>query len=58
MASSDTVVSTRPTLESMEGMGGKSVLYDDGKCPSGEIAQFTKRGGRTQINRVCVARPT
>ena len=45
-------VSTKPTAGSIE--RGDTVRFDDKKCPKGQIAQFKRARGGTNINRKCV----
>jgi hypothetical protein len=47
----DRVVTTAPTAASMSQQS--AVLYDDGKCPDGQIARFNKKRG-AGMGRKCV----
>ncbi|KAB0680144.1 hypothetical protein F6X38_09795 [Aureimonas leprariae] len=50
------MVKSKPTVDSLTGLK-HPVLYDDGKCPKGQIAQFSKKGGQGQMRRACVDKP-
>lgn len=54
-AASSDIATTKPTLSTLE--PGEAVLYDDGNCPSGQVAQFARRSGQAQMRRSCVVRP-
>ncbi|WP_105372643.1 DUF6719 family protein [Neorhizobium huautlense] len=45
-------VTTKPTVDSIP--AGRSVLYNDGKCPTGQIARYTKSRYKEQMGRKCV----
>ena len=45
-------VTTKPTPQSIP--AGRSVLYNDGKCPPGQIARYTKSQRKEQMGRKCV----
>jgi hypothetical protein len=46
------VVTSPPTLKTLA--PGQSVLYNDKKCPAGQIAKYTRAQKRSQIGRRCV----
>lgn len=48
------VVTTPPTLKTLA--PGQSVMFDDKKCPAGQIAKYTRAQKRSQIGRRCVHR--
>ncbi|WP_336622277.1 DUF6719 family protein [Rhizobium sp. S152] len=48
------VVTTPPTLKTLT--PGQSVLFDDKKCPAGQIGKYTRAQKRSSITRRCVHR--
>lgn len=45
-------VTVKPTPQNMQ--AGKAVLYDDGKCPAGQIGKFRKAKNKESIGKTCV----
>lgn len=45
-------VAVKPTPQNVE--PGKAVLYDDGKCPAGQIGKFRKAKNKESISKTCV----
>jgi hypothetical protein len=45
-------VTAQPTVKSME--SGEVVLFDDKKCPKGQIMRYTKSQRKEQINKKCI----
>jgi hypothetical protein len=46
------VVTSQPTMSSLK--PGQSVLFNDNKCPAGQIAKYSKGQRRAQITRKCI----
>lgn len=51
-AAATKTVTTKPTAATMT--PGEPVLYDDGSCPAGMIAKFTKAKRNNNISKKCV----
>jgi hypothetical protein len=45
-------VTQRPTIQSLP--AGHAVLFNDGQCPSGQIAKFVHKEKSGQIKKSCV----
>lgn len=54
-ANAQKVVTMQPTLQTIP--EGKAVLYDNKKCPPGQIARYVKRTNRQEISITCVRHP-
>ncbi|WP_156386580.1 DUF6719 family protein [Aureimonas sp. Leaf454] len=50
-----TVATRVPTLSSLA--PGETALFDDGRCPAGQIAQYHRRAGQARMTRLCIDRP-
>lgn len=48
------VVTAMPVSASLS--PGESVLYDDKKCPAGQIAKFTKMRNKDGMKRSCITK--